>query len=163
MFLSKALLILGIMCMAAAVGLVVRQWRVPAAIPAYAALVLLHFSTYIYLPVRTFVFWGVATLMVAALKWLLPQEELSGERSGNLIIGVSSLAGCLLGILVGARLMTLGVILGTLVGMLAFSRSPQGRWIMASHKTFISFFCAKSLPVIVAVAMVGIGIEGFIF
>ena len=163
MVVSKALLVMGIVGLLAAAWLVVRQHKVPAAVPAFVSMVLLHVSTYIFLPVKTIVFWGVATLMVTALRWLLPQGELSGERSANLIIGVSSLAGCLLGILVGARFMVLGVIMGALVGTMAFSRSPQGRWIMASHKTFVSFFCAKALPAVVAVSIVGISVEGFIF
>ena len=73
------------------------------------------------------------------------------------------LAGCLLGMLVGARVMVLGVVLGAFVGQMAYSRTPEGKWLKFPTSTFIQYFCAKSLPAIVAVSMLGIAVEGFIF
>ena len=71
--------------------------------------------------------------------------------------------GCLLGILVEARFMVLGTILGTVLGVLAYSVTPQGRWLKFPKSNFIQYLCAKGLAVIVAVAMMGIAVEGFVF
>lgn len=156
------LLVLGALCLVGA--MVCLFWsRVAAALPAYAGLVLLHVSTYIYLPVKTFVFWGVATLLVVGIQRLLPPGEPNGGKAGKVYVGISALAGCLLGMVVGARAMVLGVVLGSFVGQMAYSRTPEGGWLKFPTSTFIQYFCARSLPVVVAVSMLGIAIEGFIF
>lgn len=91
-----------------------------------------------------------------------PPGEIDGKRSSNIYVGASAMAGALLGMLVDARLMVLGVILGALVGQLAYSRTPHGKWLTRSGATFLQYFCAKCLPVIVAVSIVGIAVEGFL-
>lgn len=163
MWLNDIILVIGTACEVFAVLMVLWRWRRYASLPAYIGLVLLHVSTYIYLPTRTFVFWGICTLIVLMLCRMLPKGEPEGRKSGGLLIGVSSLAGCLLGILVGARVMVLGVIVGAVVGTIAYGRSPEGGWIMSSHKTALSYFCSQALPIVVAVSEVGIAVEGFIF
>lgn len=163
MVLGIILLVLGIVYMISAAVCLLFYRRIAAALPAYVALALLHASTYIYLPVKTFVFWGIATLIVAGIHRLLPQGEPAGRKSGNVYVGVAAVAGCLLGMLVGARVMVLGVVLGAFVGQMAYSRTPEGRWLKFPTSTFIQYFCAKSLPAIVAVSMLGIAVEGFIF
>ena len=162
MIMSYILLILGIMCLAGALVLVV--WpRWVAAVPAFAGLVALHLSYYIAVPASTFIFWGIATALVAGIVTMSPQGEPAGRRASNLYVGVSAMAGCLLGILVGARIMILGVILGAFIGQMAYSRTPAGTWLRADTGTFLRYFAAKCLPVIVAVSIVGIAVEGFIF
>lgn len=156
------MLILGIACLAAAMWLVLRP-RWVAAIPAFAALVLLHSSYFIAVPTRTFMFWGVATLLIAGLDYLSPKGEPDGKKSSNLYIGLGAIAGCLLGIIVGARIMVLGVILGAITGQFMYSRTPDGSWLKVTSGDFWRYFSAKSLPAIVAVAIAGIAIEGFIF
>ena len=151
------------MCAVATIALLLRPWRLPAALPAYVALILLHFSNYIMLPGKTFAFWGVATLIVVALTTTLPKGEPDGKTGAGLYLGLSAIAGCLLGIIVGARVMVLGVIIGTVIGAMAYSRTPQGAWLRANAKTMINYLAARALPVIVAVAMLGIAVEGFIF
>lgn len=162
MIVENILLVLGIACLAASVLLVLRP-RFVAAIASFAGLVLLHLSYYIAVPTRTFLFWGVATLMVAGLNYLSPQGEPDGKRSSNLFIGLGAIAGCLLGIIVGARIMVLGVILGAIAGQYMYSRTPDGSWLKVTSRDFWRYFSAKSLPAIVAIAIAGIAIEGFIF
>lgn len=163
MLMFHILLVLGLVALAAALWLVLRPWRVAAAVPAFAGLVLLHFSYYIEVPLRAFVFWGIATAMVAGLTYLSPSGEPDGNRASNLYVGLSAMAGCLLGMLVEARLMMLGVVIGAIVGTLAYSNTPAGRWLKKQpFTTMMQYFGAKGLPVIVAVGIVGIAIEGFI-
>ena len=80
MLMFHILLVLGLVALAAALWLVLRPWRVAAAVPAFAGLVLLHFSYYIEVPLRAFVFWGIATAMVAGLTATRPATSMWGCR-----------------------------------------------------------------------------------
>ena len=158
---NEILLIVGLALLAAALVFVVRPW-LPSAITAMAALVALHVSTYICLPVSTFVFWGVASLIVLAIGLLLPKGEPGGSRQGSCYLVAGALAGLLVGIAVDARVMILCAIFGAIFGELAYSRTPKGCWIKFPSLDFIHYFCAKGMNIVVTVAMVGIAIEGFI-
>lgn len=155
------LLIVGLIALALTLVLLFKP-RYPAAVPAYASLLALHTSTYIYLTTSTLVFWGCATLLVALLHMLLPKGEPAASRASNLYVGLGALAGLAVGIAVSARIVILGVILGTFLGLFAYSRTPKGSWLKFPTFTFIQYFCAKGLPAIVAVAIIGIAIEGFL-
>ena len=162
MILQTILLIIGALCLAASMALVL--WpRWVAAVPAYVGLVLLHLSYYIAVPEKTFIFWGIATLITVGLFYLSPSGEPDGHRSSNLYVGLTALAGGLLGILLQhPAYMVLGVILGAAVGQLAYSRTPAGRWMANPPSLFLRYFLAKCLPVIVAVAIICIAITGFV-
>ena len=156
------LLILGAISLLAALVLVIKPWIV-AAIPAYAGLWLLHLSVYTTFPKWVFIFYGIATAMVVGLKFISPKGEPDGRNTGNLYLGLGAMMGCLLGMLIDARFMLLGTILGAVMGQVAFSRTPHGKWLMLSKSNFIHYLCARGLPAIVAVAMIGVGIEGFVY
>ncbi|MBR1803719.1 MAG: hypothetical protein IJ775_02280 [Muribaculaceae bacterium] len=162
MLLQYILLVLGILALAAAVALLFYPRWVTAAVPAFAGLLLLHWSYFISVPLSTFLFWGVATVIVWGIVRMLPQGEIDGNRASNLFISTSAIAGGLLGMVVDARILVLGVILGTFVGELAYSRTPAGKWLGVASSTFLQYFCAKCLPVVVAVSIIGIAIEGFL-
>lgn len=155
------LLIAGILCLLAALFLLIVP-RFAAAVPAYVGLCLLHWSTSIFLPVRTLVFWGLVAAVCLCLNLLLPKGEPDGRPTGNIYVALGSIVGMLLGMAMEARILVLGVIIGAFVGQFAFSRTPHGKWLKFPSATFIHYFCAKSLPAIATVAMLGIAIEGFI-
>ena len=100
---SLLLLIAGLVLMAITLVLVLKPWWV-AAVPAYVGLWCLHWSSYTSFPRWVFIFYG-----------------------GNLYLGLGAMMGCLLGMIVEARFMVLGTILGTVMGQLAFSRTPGGK------------------------------------
>ena len=155
------LFVMGLICLAAALALVLwPKWN--AAVPAFIGLVLLHFSYRIAVPWMTFAFWGVATLLTVGLFLLSPRGEPDGHRSSNLFIGFTAMAGGLLGILLAPRVMVLGVVLGAAMGQLAYSRTPAGKWMLNPSSQFWRYFAAKSLPAIVAVAIVCIAIMGIV-
>ena len=155
------LLIAGVLCLIAAIVLVL--WpRWVAAVPAYAGLLLMHWSYYIAVPTVYIIFWGVATLITVGLFYLLPTGEPDGNRSSNLYIGFTAMAGGMLGILLAPRIMVLGVILGAAMGQLAYSRTPAGKWMLTPSTQFWSYFKAKCLPAIVAVSIVCIAIMGVV-
>ena len=155
------LLIIGLLLLAASLVFTLRQW-LPSAITAFAALVALHFSTFICLPISTFAFWGTASLIALAIVGLSPKGEPGGTSVGNLYLSAGALAGLFVGIAVYARVMILCAIAGTFFGLLAFARTPKGCWIKFPSSNFIHYFCAKGMNIIVTVAMAGIAIEGFI-
>lgn len=155
------LFVMGLICLATALALVLwPKWN--AAVPAFIGLVLLHFSYRIAVPWMTFAFWGVATLLTVGLFLLSPRGEPDGHRSSNLYIGFTAMAGGLLGILLAPRVMVLGVVLGAAMGQLAYSRTPAGKWMLNPSSQFWRYFAAKSLPAIVAVAIVCIAIMGIV-
>ena len=155
------LLIIGILLLAVSLVFTARQ-SLPSAVVAWTALVTLHFSVYICLPVSTFVFWGAAALIATAIGFLSPKGEPDKSLQGNLYITLGSLAGLLVGMSVDASVMILCAIIGAIFGELAYTRTPKGCWIKFPSSVFIHYFCAKGLNIIVTIAIIGIAIEGFI-
>ena len=153
------LLVIGVICLVAALALVL--WpRWVAAVPAFIGLLLMHKSTYIDVKTFTFYFWGVATLITVGLFYLSPKGEPDGHRASNLYIGFTAMAGGMLGIMLAPRLMVLGVILGAAMGQLAYSRTPAGKWMLSPSSQFWRYFAAKCLPAIVAISIVCIAVMG---
>jgi hypothetical protein len=161
MVMQTILLVAGIACLVAALLLVLRP-RWVAAVPAFAGLVLMHWSYAIDVKPMTFVFWGIATLITVGLFYLSPKGEPDGHRSSNLYVGLTAMAGGMLGILLAPRIMVLGVILGAAMGQLAYSRTPAGKWMLFPSTQFWRYFAAKGLPAIVAVSIVCIAVMGVV-
>ena len=155
------LLISGAICLIAAILLVL--WpRWVAAVPAFIGLLLMHLSYTIDVKTMTFIFWGIATLITVGLFYLSPSGEPDGNRSSNLYIGFTSMAGGMLGIMLAPRVMVLGVILGAAMGQLAYSRTPAGKWMLNPSTMFWKYFAAKCLPAIVAISIVCIAVMGMV-
>ena len=155
------LLIAGVICLVAALVLVL--WpRWIAAVPAFLGLLLMHWSYTIDVKTLTFFFWGVATLITVGLFYLSPKGEPDGNRASNFYVGITAMAGGMLGIMLEPRVMVLGVILGAVMGQLAYSRTPAGKWMLNPSIMFWRYFAAKCLPVIVAVSIVCIAIMGVV-
>ena len=161
MVMHKILLILGVACLIAAIVLVLKPKWV-AAVPAFLGLVLMHLSYYIAVPGMTFAFWGIATLITIGLFYLSPSGEPDGHSSSNLYVGLTAMAGGMLGILLAPRIMVLGVVLGAAMGQLAYSRTPAGKWMLSPSMLFWRYFAAKCLPAIVAVSIVCIAVMGVV-
>jgi len=161
MVLQIILLTLGAACLAAALLLTLFP-RWVAAVPAFVGMLLMHWSYYIAVPTSTFLFWGAATLITVGLFYLSPSGEPDGKRYSNYYVAFTAMAGGMLGILLAPRVMVLGVVLGALVGQLAYSRTPAGKWMLSPSTMFWRYFAAKCLPAIVAIAIVCIAVEGLV-
>lgn len=159
--LELMLLIAGVLCMLLSLLLMVRPY-VPAAIASYIALCLLHWSYYISVTESTFIFWGIATLLLMTIARMQPREDVKKSQSSNIYITVGALAGMLLGMTVSASILVLGVAVGAVLGLMAFVNTPKCKALGFSPSTFIHYFCAKGLPIVVAMAMNGIVLEGFL-
>ena len=163
MILQYLLLVLGVACLVVAVVLLYLPKRVAAAVPAYAGMLMLHWSYFIQANTGWMLFWGAATIIVASLVYMQPAGEIDGYRGSNLYVASSAIAGALLGMIVDPRIMVLGIILGAFVGQMAYSRTPNGRWMAkAGGKTMLHYYAAKCLPVVIATAIIGISVEGFL-
>ena len=161
MVMHLILLIVGVACLVAALALVLKPKWV-AAVPAFIGLVLMHYSYYIDVKTATLIFWGIATLITVGLFYLSPSGEPDGHSSSNLYVGLTAMAGGMLGILTAPRVMVLGVVLGAALGQLAYSRTPAGKWMLTPSMLFWRYFAAKCLPAIVAVSIVCIAIMGLV-
>ena len=161
MVMHYILFIAGVACLIAALALVLKPKWV-AAVPAFIGLVLMHYSYYIDVKTATLIFWGIAALITVGLFYLSPSGEPDGHSSSNLYVGFTAMAGGMLGILLAPRLMVLGVILGSIMGQLAYSRTPAGKWMLTPSMLFWRYFAAKCLPAIVAVSIVCIAIMGLV-
>lgn len=161
MLIQTILLVAGLICLIAALVLVLRP-RWVAAVPAFIGLLMLHWSYYIAVPTMTFAFWGLATLICVGLFYLSPSGEPDGNCSSNLYIGFTAMAGGMLGIMLAPRFMVLGVILGAAMGQLAYSRTPAGKWMLTPSSQFWRYFAAKCLPAIVAVSIACIAVMGIL-
>lgn len=159
--LQTALLAIGVALAAASLALMVWQ-KFPAELAAFAALVTLHASARISLPVGTFLFWGAATLITLAIGWLSPKGAPPQVTRGNPYLAVGAVAGMLIGMSVDASIMVLSAAAGAVFGQLVYTRAPSGRWIKFPSSDFIRYFCARGLKIIVAAAMIGIAVQGFI-
>lgn len=98
MVMHLILLIVGVVCLVAALALVLKPKWV-AAVPAFIGLVLMHYSYYIDVKTATLIFWGIATLITVGLFYLSPSGEPDGHSSSNLYVGLTAMAGGMLGIL----------------------------------------------------------------
>ena len=161
MVMHLILLIVGVVCLVAALALVLKPKWV-AAVPAFVGLVLMHYSYYIDVKTATLIFWGIAALITVGLFYLSPSGEPDGHSSSNLYVGLTAMAGGMLGILTAPRVMVLGVVLGAALGQLAYSRTPAGKWMLSPSMLFWRYFAAKCLPAIVAVSIVCIAIMGLV-
>jgi hypothetical protein len=161
MVMHYILFIAGVACLIAALALVLKPKWV-AAVPAFVGLVLMHYSYYIDVKTATLIFWGIATLITVGLFYLSPSGEPDGHSSSNLYVGLTAMAGGMLGILTAPRVMVLGVVLGAALGQLAYSRTPAGKWMLSPSMLFWRYFAAKCLSAIVAVSIVCIAIMGLV-
>lgn len=135
---------------------------VPPALLAFVALCLLHWSSFISLPVSTFLFWGAATIVLLLINYLSPRSLSVEASTAALYIAVASMGAMLIGMAVNPAYMVLAAFIGAFLGEFAFSRTPKGRYITFPSSVFIHYFCAVGLGIIVTVSMMGLALEGFI-
>lgn len=101
-----------------------------------------------------YVFWGVAALIVVALHFTLPRS-VSSSRTGVPYIVTASLAGMLAGLAVSHAAMTVGSAVAAVLGGVAFARTPSGRQLGFPSRRFWNYLCAKALPAVIALSIIG--------
>lgn len=128
--------------------------RLPAVLPAYAAMLLCRFGGICNFGNDTLIFWGVATLIALGITYMIPRN-VAYSRVGVGFIGGGALVGAVLGMLTNTMA---GIIVctaaGVLMGGIAYTRTMVGRNIMSfPSRRFFNYLGAKGLPAIVALSM----------
>lgn len=153
--------VIGIMLMLGGIATGIRNFP-PSAILAYLGMALLHWGKFINLTDNALIFWGIAAAITWGIAILSAKEGARPDIQGNLYLSIGGFAGLLVGMSIDASVMILSAIIGTLLGQLAFSKTPRGKWIKFSFFNFIHYFCAAGLKTIVTISLTGIAVEGFL-
>lgn len=104
-----------------------------------------------------YMFWGVAMLIVIALNTILPRS-VATSRVGVPYIVTSTLAGMLVGLTLSHAAMIGGAIIGAILGGIAFARTPSGSVLAFPTYRFWNYLCAKGLPAIISLCIIGTAI-----
>ncbi len=152
--LQLSMLIISVLLTGASAVLAYRaRWE--AVLLSFAALV---FGKLCGLPLDSsfLIFWGVASLIVIAIYFLLPLQVRS-SRVGLPFFCTGALVGAFVGLLLNSvAAVIVGSAAGVLLGAVAFSRMEAGRVLGFPSKKFFNYLCAKGLPLVVIFSMLGI-------
>ncbi len=108
------------------------------------------------LSIGQLIFWGVASAIAIGIMALLP-EQVRKSTLGVGFIVTGALAGMALGILANTiSAIIAGAALGAVFGGVAASRTRGGRVLDFPTKRFFNYLCAKGLPAVVSISMIGI-------
>ncbi|NBH91588.1 hypothetical protein [Duncaniella muris] len=112
--------------------------------------------------VSTLIFWGIATVIVVVLSFMLP-KSISGSRRGLGYIAGAALAGAMTGLVISHAWMIIGGVAGAILGGIAYSKTPAGKALGFPSSKFLNYLCAKGLPAVIAVCMAGTALLWLIF
>ena len=159
----SALTLLSLVLAGAALGLMfIPRW--PAAAVAYVAM----FAGYMGATSERLVIsgsnlftWGCAAAIVLALSFV-PGRRPRG--SAHLYPTLGAIAGVAVGFVSAptSAAMVMGSAIGTLLGALAFVRTPAGRGLSVLSRPFLDYACATGLPAVVAAVTIALTVvQGF--
>lgn len=121
---------------------------------AFLALCMSGLMPGVHLGASTYMFWGVAMLIVIALNFILPQG-VTASRLGVPYIFTASLAGMLIGLTVSHAAMIVGAFFAALLGGVAYGRTPKGHQLAYPTHRFWNYLCAKGLPAVISFSIIG--------
>lgn len=148
-----AYLVFASMLMAiAVVGLFIP--RVPAAVAAYATMLLLYAGGLAPFGTDTLVSWGICTALAVMLQYLLP-PQVTQARTVNAYVCAGALVGAMLGILLNSEAaIILASLAGAFLGLFAYARTAAGRRAMTfPSRRFFNLLLAKALPAVVTLTV----------
>ncbi len=103
----------------------------------------------------TYIFWGIAVLIVVSLGFILPRQIVSSRLGMPYICG-ASLAGMLVGMALSSHAaMVAGAFVGAVLGGVAYAKTPAGNVLEFPTSKFLNYLCAKGLPVVVTMSIIG--------
>lgn len=131
--------------------------RVPAALISYGAMICAHCSGGTAIHTEQLVFWGIASGIVFALRFMLPEGS-SGRRSALAYTAAGAACGAFVGILVSPSSAgaIIGAAAGVFFGAVAYMRKPASPRYAVASADFAAFLAAKGLPAIVTMSTVAI-------
>ena len=102
------------------------------------------------------IFWGAASAIAICIMVLLPNVVRKSDLGVRFIV-TGALAGVAIGVLANTMAAIIaGAALGVIFGGVAASRTRVGRVLDFPTKRFFNYLCAKGLPMVVAMSMIGI-------
>ena len=116
----------------------------PGVALAYAGYLCLYFCTYSEISVAWLVVFGVLTLIVSVLDYLLPSymtKKFGGSKAGER----GAMAGVLGGFLIGPIGIIVGPFVGAVLGELIFDNSDKQRALRSGFGSFLSFFVGTGI------------------
>lgn len=109
------------------------------------------------LGVTTYMFWGVAMIIVISLNFILP-KTIAKSRLGIPYIFTAALAGMLVGLAISHAAMIVGAFVSAIIGGVAYARTPRGRVLDFPTNRFWNYLCAKGLPAVISFCTIGTSI-----
>lgn len=116
----------------------------PGVALAYAGYLCLYFCSYSEISVAWLVVFGVLTLFVSVLDYLLPSymtKKFGGSKAGER----GAMAGVLGGFLFGPIGIIVGPFVGAVLGELIFDNSDKQRALRSGFGSFLSFFVGTGI------------------
>ena len=116
----------------------------PGVALAYAGYLCLYFCSYSEISVAWLVVFGVLTLIVSVLDYLLPSymtKKFGGSKAGER----GAMAGVLGGFLFGPIGIIVGPFVGAVLGELIFDNSDRQRALRSGFGSFLSFFVGTGI------------------
>ena len=118
----------------------------PGVALAYAGYLCLYFCSYSEISVAWLVVFGVLTLIVSVLDYLLPSymtKKFGGSKAGER----GAMAGVLGGFLFGPIGIIVGPFVGAVLGELIFDNSDKQRALRSGFGSFLSFFVGTGIKI----------------
>jgi len=116
----------------------------PGVALAYAGYLCLYFCSYSEISVAWLIVFGVLTLIVSVLDYLLPSymtKKFGGSKAGER----GAMAGVLGGFLFGPIGIIVGPFVGAVLGELIFDNSDKQRALRSGFGSFLSFFVGTGI------------------
>lgn len=150
-------LVIGLVFMAVSLYLLIRPYF-PAAVTAYASMWFMKWAHAIHPTDWLITSWGIAVAIVLITDMLQPRQ-LSRCTNGMTYIGVGAIVGMMVGMTGFSYLwMVGGAAIGVIAGGYVYSRTPAGRPLGFPSARFFQYLCAKGLPAVVTVSVIGIAV-----
>ena len=121
----------------------------PGVALAYAGYVCLYFCSYSEISVAWLVVFGVLTLIVSVLDYILPSymtKKFGGSKAGER----GAMAGVLGGFIFGPIGIIVGPFVGALLGELIYDSSDKQRALRSGIGSFLSFFVGTGIKLAVS-------------
>lgn len=126
---------------------------IPGGIITYVGYLCLYFCSYH----DTSLFWpilfGILTLVVTILDFLLPSfmtKKFGGTKAGEIGAAVGSLGGCLLSFIMTPFIIIIGLFIGAMTGELIHDKKDKKRALKSGLGSFLSFFVGSGFKLIIA-------------
>lgn len=120
------------------------------------------FGRYVDLPsgdtVMSLIFWGIASAIAVGINYMLPRR-IGSSRAGLGYMAGGALVGAIVGLAVSHAWMIVGSVAGAILGGVAWAKTPSGRQAEFPSSRFLNYLCAKGLPAVVNMCLLGTAVE----